>query len=256
MSPTSASGGALPGAPLEKIWIRYEQDLPGKYTGVAIAMFNPSQLRFSKEVSWRLEPAAGLALRAGFHSLQFQESKPRTLTVDLFFDTYEGPPAETSGLIGSALSALTPPPPGASAAVDVRDYTEPVTGLAEVDPELHRPPLCKLSWGKQQLIQGVLTHVGADYTFFLPNGLPVRATLNCSFTEARDAASALGLPELHSSDVARQWIVRPGDTLQSIALATYNDATQWRVIARRNRIENPRHISPGQVLIIPPLREA
>jgi nucleoid-associated protein YgaU len=59
--------------------------------------------------------------------------------------------------------------------------------------------------------------------------------------------------ELHSADVAKRRIVRRGDTLSSIAIEQYNDVTQWRAIAIANDIDNPRALTPGQVLVIPKL---
>jgi nucleoid-associated protein YgaU len=48
--------------------------------------------------------------------------------------------------------------------------------------------------------------------------------------------------------------VRRGDTLSSIAAEEYNDAMLWRPLAEANRINNPRVLTPGQVLVVPVLR--
>ena len=49
------------------------------------------------------------------------------------------------------------------------------------------------------------------------------------------------------------YVVRPGDTLSSIAQAKLGDANRWREIFDRNRdiITNPNRIIPGQVLVLP-----
>jgi LysM repeat protein len=49
------------------------------------------------------------------------------------------------------------------------------------------------------------------------------------------------------------YTVVPGDTLSSIALQFYGDATQWTRIfeANRHQISNPNRIFPGHILRVP-----
>lgn len=47
------------------------------------------------------------------------------------------------------------------------------------------------------------------------------------------------------------YVVRPGDTLQRIAQQVYGDGRRFPLIAQANGIE-PRHLTPGQELRIPP----
>jgi nucleoid-associated protein YgaU len=99
----------------------------------------------------------------------------------------------------------------------------------------------------------VLASLTQEFSLFLEDGTPVRATLRCSFTEYLSEAQT-AQSELHSPDVAKTYTVHPGDTLINLAAAFYGDASQWRTIATANRIGNPRLITAGQVLAIPPLR--
>jgi nucleoid-associated protein YgaU len=48
-----------------------------------------------------------------------------------------------------------------------------------------------------------------------------------------------------------QYLVQPGDTLQSIAVAVYNDETQWEAIARANNIVNRDLLLVGIILEMP-----
>jgi nucleoid-associated protein YgaU len=70
--------------------------------------------------------------------------------------------------------------------------------------------------------------------------------------EALDAAVAAS--ELNSADVAKKYLVRPGDTLMAIAAAQYGDGGLWRLIADENGIEDPRRLDPGRTLSIPKAR--
>jgi nucleoid-associated protein YgaU len=138
-------------------------------------------------------------------------------------------------------------------ATDVRRHTDRIAALAEVDRDLHRPPICRLEWGTFDIFTGVLTSVQQTFTLFLEDGTPVRATLSCSFAEATRAARS-SARELHSADVTKTRQVRRTDTLHSLAAEEYNDPSLWRHIARANGIVNPRELMPGTVLTIPKLR--
>jgi len=242
---------------LKKVVIEHETTQANFYNGTIEALFNPSQLRYSRDVSWAIEPVSGQL--AGAHWVAFQASRPQTLTVDLFFDTYEGDPnALGQSAIVRGVRALLPDNPitrrnERPSGADVTGYANKVINLAMVQPELHRPPRCRVWWGRYVLIRGVLTSVTEDYSFFLADGTPVRTTLTCAFTEALDRPI-----ELHSADVAKQRVLRRGETLARIALEEYNDASQWRLIADANRgkIPNPRVLAAGIVLEIPPLPAA
>ena len=106
--------------------------------------------------------------------------------------------------------------------------------------------------GKTTLFIGVLASVNQHITLFMDDGTPVRATMDCTFREF-DSDSDTVRDELNSPDVDKRYVVRPGDTLTRIAAELYSDQSLWRVIADANGIDNPRRLTPGQVLLIPKL---
>ena len=53
--------------------------------------------------------------------------------------------------------------------------------------------------------------------------------------------------------MAKTHTVRRGDTLSGIATEAYHDPSLWCPIADANKMDNPRVLTPGQVLIIPTL---
>jgi nucleoid-associated protein YgaU len=193
-----------------------------------VTLFNPSQITINKTVNWREVPKAERDLS----TIQFTNGNPSVLTMDLFFDTYE------QGL-------------------DVRPLTKQIAALTTIEQhgELHRPPICHLVWGLAGVFfQGVLESLTQRFTLFHANGLPARATLSCTFKEWRSEDEMIRLLNLQSADVAKTRTVRRGDTLSSIAAEEYNDAMLWRPLAEANRINNPRVLTPGQVLVVPVLR--
>jgi hypothetical protein len=204
-------------------------------------LFNPSQIGITK-VGWTR--GVGGTLEAA--------DQPVTLSVDLFFDT------SLVGVSSSDFSLFPSPIPSLSLlpditpSKDVRDYTQKIYNLTEKRSDLgNRPPICKLVWGMNTaLLQGVLLQVTKTYTRFLADGTPVRATLNCSFEEWEPPETKQ--KKLNPIDDPIR-IVRRGETLTSIAAQEYNDPSLWRVIAAANKLDNPRNLTPGQQLTVPPL---
>ena len=219
---------------LEKLTIQYERGKTGRFGGRVEALFNPNAFTLAYQVDWETRKAAlpGLGYHLGFTGSSYT---PPTLTLELFFDTYE----TGDGAAPSSTSVTT--------------HTEQIVNLLRIDSELHRPPICRLLWGKLQLFQGVLTSLSQSFSLFQPDGTPVRATLNCTFTLHRSTTLAMKALDLHSADVPKTRTVRGGDTLSGIAAEEYGDPAAWRTLATANGLANPRVLVPGQVLRIPKL---
>ena len=204
------------------------------------AMFNPSEFRISRSISWNTIGGEAVGKKTIIEQ-QFETVSPASVSIELFFDSYE-----VRG--GGFLASLNPfPEPEAT---DVRKYTKKLAELSKVKKELHRPPICKLAWGEfDDLFCGVLTNLTQNFTMFMPNGMPVRATVTCDFIEYEIIGT-----EVHSPDVTKTHIVSRHETLHSIAGQMYNDPSKWRTIAQANGIINPRLLTPGMSLVIPKLR--
>jgi nucleoid-associated protein YgaU len=247
LSPFGTTSGEL-----KKLTISYERGgaLP---RGRIEVLFNPDQLTVTRSAQWEAEAIAGHgAADGGAPELEFHAVQPASLALDLFFDTYESRPDS----VGWARAALPPVPGGVVSrrtATNVRDHTARIAGLAAIDPELHRPPVCQLRWGHLNILDAVLTDLTETYTMFLEDGTPVRATLSCRFLEVVSQAR-IRVAEPHSADVPRTRRVTRGDTLHAIAAQEYGDPALWREIARANSIIDPLRLRPGDVLVVPRLQ--
>ncbi len=192
-------------------------------------LFNPNQITMQKSVNWRPMPT----VQRDVVDAQFTHGDRATLSMDLFFDTY-------------------------AKQQNVEDYTRQIMALATVElhGDLHRPPLCRLQWGKYTFNDSywVLESLNQRFTLFLPNGTPARATLSCSFKEWRSADDDQRRQNTSSADVTRHRVVQLGDRLSTIAAQEYGDPSLWREIAMASGIDNPRTIKPGDALTIPALR--
>jgi nucleoid-associated protein YgaU len=208
-----------------KLFIETKAGLSGPKDEVTV-LFNPNQLNLEKRVDWR---TMKVSERDSVEAV-FLYGNPFTLSLDLFFDSYEKNE-------------------------DVRTHTEKVARLVTVDGDLHHPPRCQLQWGKFDFdgIWWVVTRLSQKFTLFFENGFPARATLTCSFQQWRSGEEEAKETRLSSADVAKSRVVRRGETLSSIAAEEYDDPGLWRPIAEANGIDNPRRLEPGKVLAIPPL---
>jgi hypothetical protein len=189
-------------------------------------LFNPKEYRLSKSNQFSEVAIPGLSAPI----LQFGRGNAQTLTMQLFFDTYD------------------PSSPAASKDEDVRNHTKKVTNLMKINSDLHAPPVCQFSWGNLIFV-GVLQQADVRCTLFLSTGIPVRATVDVTFKQFFDGQQETGL--LQSANFAKQHIVKPGETLSHIAAEFYDDPTKWRPIAEANNLDNPLMIGVGQILTIP-----
>lgn len=183
-------------------------------------LFNPREYQVEKSAQWEPQKNPG----SNAPELQFTTGNSMTLSMELFFDTYEQK-------------------------ADVREYTEKLMGLATVDPDAHRPPLCLFVWGSFSF-KGVLERVSQRFTMFTTDGIPVRATCSVTFKEA---ATASVQEPTNSPDHTKRRTVKQGETLSLIASQEYDNSSEWRRIADANGIRDPLDVKPGQVLTIPPI---
>jgi hypothetical protein len=202
-------------------------------------LFNPAEYSIEKGNTFQSTALPGM----GTPVTQFVTGNADTLSMELYFDTYA-----KSSRHGTVTQRE-----------DVRNYTRRITNLMEIDSQLHAPPIVEFVWGPPlgtpQGIQftGTIEKISQKFTFFLDDGTPVRATLSVTFKEYKTVQQQLEEMARQSTDRTKHKEVKEGEALWLYASEEYNDPDQWRVIADRNLIENPRILVPGTTLELPPL---
>lgn len=196
-------------------------------------LFNPTKYTVSKQNTWN----PGESVGADVAPLEFGGGQPKSLTLQLFFDTLER-------------------------GEDVTVYTRKLERMMEISDDLRsgdsdrgRPPYCRLRWGKVFSFSCVIQSLRVDYTLFMPDGTPVRATADLTLTQTVDERESRPQnPTSGGTPGNRVWTVREGETLDWIAYKTLGSAAQWRTIATLNGILDPLSLAPGRNLRIPPRR--
>ncbi len=126
------------------------------------ALFNPKEISIDKQVPWQKHKTS----RGDNPIMEFTGAKPASLSLELFFDTYE---ANNKNVYEQHISEL-------------EELTKVKVGEADEDK---RPPLCIFDWGKNfPSFKGVIESLQVKYTMFLPDGTPCRATASIKMTQA------------------------------------------------------------------------
>lgn len=203
-----------------------------KRGGVSVAcMFNPYEYTVRKSNTY-VERGQN---RADASSQEFAKAGAQELNLKLTFDTYE------SGL-------------------DVTLTTTRLWQLMEFRTRQENgqdrkipPPRVAFEWGGFRFV-AVITTMSQKFTMFKPDGTPVRATVEATFSQDRDPNERISQPQNPTSgggEVERVWRVVAGDRLDTIAYEVYGDATKWRLIAEYNQLVDPLRLRGGQQLSIP-----
>jgi nucleoid-associated protein YgaU len=207
--------------------------------------FNPTQLAFSKGVQLGDIPIPGLDSSL----IQFVRGQTETLSIDPFFDSTEG------GMGANARS--------------VTESSDQIYQLVKIEPDSHAPPICEFIWNdkfpgahisekfgnqKRNSFTCLVESVRHQYTLFSPEGVPLRATVSVSLREYKTLDDQLARLNLNSPDRTQVHVLEAGETLSSIAGVHYRRPGQWRRIADANGIDDPRRLTPGTFLTVPPMR--
>lgn len=197
-------------------------------------LFNPEEYTLKKEITYAQAAVPGLIAPL----LQFVHGNMETLDMELLVDTYEKHD-EGSQVFNQA-------------GEDVRTLTRKVTDLMRINPQIHAPPVLLFTWASLSF-SCVLASVSQRFIMFLPDGTPVRARLQVSFHEFRNAELEAKETKNETADFSKLYMVGQGETLSAIAGRVYDNPAAWRPIAIRNDIDNPRRLTTGTRLIIPQL---
>ncbi|MEJ8546917.1 CIS tube protein [Brevibacillus borstelensis] len=191
----------------------------GDFTESISVLFNPSEYRIEAANHYAWHRILGQSVPVGM----FVSGEIETLSVELFFDTYE-------------------------TGIDVRHFTNKVAGLMTVEKKIGTPPICKFVWDSLQFT-GVVEKVSQRFTMFLDQGTPVRAKLDVTFKGTSSRMEPSDINALTNTVLEQQ--VSQGDHLWLLAARAYNDPGKWRTIARANKIDNPRLLKNGRSVTVP-----
>jgi nucleoid-associated protein YgaU len=203
---------------------------------VISVLFNPNGYSFDRSNAYKSTPVPGLASPL----IHFVNGEADQLSMELFLDDYTDPEGPTSREQKEQRS--------------VPQRLRELNGLLNIDRDLHAPPPVRFNWGPMEFV-AVLEKLGHKVTMFHPDGTPARATLSVTFKEYRTLKQQLERPRRESSDKSKRRVMMGRDSLWALAAREYGDPAEWPRITEANDLDDPRDITPGDWLVLPPMEE-
>lgn len=198
--------------------------------------FNPKDYQISKANTWQTKPQTGRTIGIP----QFTGGQPRELTLSLLFDAADSDTMDVIGVTNELFAMM--------------DVSQKVNSSRNSG----RPPTVTFGWGQVLSFTAVAVNLSVHYTMFRVDGSPIRATAQLTLRQVAPmvTSSSSGNTDRQNPTTTgvaglRTHVVRDGDSLQSIAYATYGDATAWRTIAEANGIDDPVRLRRGANLSLP-----
>lgn len=202
-------------------------------------LFNPAEYSLERSNAYKSTALPGL----GSPLVQFVNGDAQTLSMDLFLDDYTDPDGPAEDMVGAA---------AAGGSKSVRERIDAFTALLDIAPELHAPPPVRFVWGPLRF-EAVIEKIGRKANLFRPDGTPARATLSVAFREYRPLSRDAPRIRLESTDRTKRRQIRAGESIWLIADREYGNPRHWRVIAEASDVDEPRALTPGDWLLLPPL---
>jgi hypothetical protein len=202
----------------------------------AKVQFNPETLKVS--FANQVATPSGAGDQSGTPARQFVGAGTTKLTLQLWFDVN------------------APLPEGDEQVKDVRKLTQKVAYFITPQPEGDKfvPPAVRFVWGSFQF-DGIMESLDESLEFFSDEGIPLRASMSLNLTQqkittfvfAKEAAAGAGASGDAAAGTKPLTQAPAGSTLQGMA-AGQGKGDNWQDIATANNIENPRLLSPGQLI--------
>jgi Contractile injection system tube protein len=216
---------------LEKLLIKaYEK---ADYSGSPVAEFesfiNPNEITLAYEMEYDAAQGSGTT----GSRMNFKKLKPGDLSLTFFIDG--------TGANGNL--------------IDVQEKVEEFQAVTGYNGKIHRPNYLKVTWGTLQVKRCVLKSASIAYKMFKPDGVPFRAVITASFTDNSDDQTRVALAQDESPDLTHVRLVKAGDTLPTMCFSIYGDPRYYLAVARANRIDNFRELTPGTKIFFPPLEK-
>lgn len=239
------SGGGTPGAPspsgdgsrpqVQKAALMIYDSVPttggrklAGQRGSVEFQFNPKEVTLAKSAKWKRDAERNAKKSA---APQFQGAEPCKLSLEMFLDA-------TGTHDGSVVATVE----------KLFDCCVP-TAASQTDNKAV-PPLVTFVWGSITSFPAFISSVSAKYTLFSADGTPIRAICTVQLEEM-PGENGKQNPTSGSLAVRRVHTVIVGDSLASVAYATYGDPTLWRALADFNDIDDPLRVPIGTVLLLP-----
>lgn len=216
---------------LERLMVQaFEKaDYSGKPVLEFEAFVNPTEITVSYEMEYDSAQGSGTTNSR----MEFKKVKPGDLSLTFFLDG--------TGASGRPL--------------DVQAKVEEFQKVTGFNGNIHRPNYLKVGWGTIEIKRCILKSASIAYKLFKPDGVPLRAVITANFTDNADDRTRVAVEQKSSPDVTHVRLVTAGDDLPTLCHRVYDDPLLYLQVARANRLDDFRALTPGTKIFFPPLEK-
>lgn len=216
---------------LEKLVIRAFEapDYSGDAVDEFVAFLNPSEITLSYEHEYDAAQGSGTTNSR----MNFKKVKPGDLALTFFLD-------------GTGATGET---------IDVQERVASFQTVTGYNGRIHRPNYLKIAWGTLSVRRCVLKSASIAYKLFRPDGVPLRAIVNATFTDNADDQTRVAITRDESPDLTHVRLVKAGDTLPALCHEIYGDVAYYLDVAAFNQLDDLRRLTPGARIVFPPVRK-
>ncbi len=208
---------------------KFNTKVPG---GEYVTMLNPESLKWGRSIQYNEEQA----IDSSAPSQKYNKTASERLSFELVIDC--------TGVVDSTRVDLPS---------EIAKFSSVVY---EYNGNIHRPNFVIIYWGKSLAFKCVLTSYDTTFTYFRPDGTPLRAKISLEFRSYIDLATLAKQDDKNSPDITHLVDVVEGDNLPQISHKVYRSPDYYVQIAQVNKLNKFRHLHAGTQLIVPPLTSA
>lgn len=213
-----------------------------KITGLSEfeAMFNPASFQQTYKIHYGNKERQGF--NASGQQVAYARTKPEELSLTLLLD---GTGVDQMGVFAIAAAIRK----NKTVAQQVQDFLKVAF---RYNGDIHEPNYLKVSWGSL-VFSCRLEKVDVKYTLFGRDGKPLRAELTVNLLSDIEAKRRQKEENKTSPDLTHSRVVKSGDSLPLLTHEIYGSSDYYLRVARFNRLDDFRRLTPGLQLIFPPL---
>lgn len=215
--------------PNKLIIYSFQDEQLQSYVGKYQVLVNPEEYNQSYTVSYNKQKPMG----SSGVTLKFDSVDAQQMDFKLLFDA--------TGAIPNSVTDL---------AAEIQNF---LSVVYDYQGSIHQPYYLKLIWGKM-VFCARLTKLSIRYSLFRPDGSPLRAHVDLSFSSTTDPNTLAKTEKKQSADLTHLRTIKAGDTLPSLCYQIYGDATLYPKVAAFNNLTHFRSLRPGTQLEFPPLK--
>ncbi len=208
--------------------VAYSDETFSSQVGEYEFMLNPDKMQWGRSIQYNQETAL-----AGEASIKYSKTAAETLSFEVVLDC--------TGVVDSKRLDL----PTEMAQLSKVSY--------DYNGSIHRPNYLIINWGGGLAFRCVLTSMSTSYTFFKPDGTPLRARLSLAFSSYTDLKTLARKENKQSPDMTHRISVIEGDSLPQISQRIYQTPAYTVQLAKFNGLNKFRQLQAGRSLIAPPL---